>query len=85
MTKQIGEASGLDYDLNVEVSVGLLTCEECGRLPGWYSSQGEGEEAARRHLGATHKMLLLDAEDAAHGLANREAWFEAEADDYGLG
>ena len=56
----IGKDSGLDYDLNVTVEGGLLTCEACGRLPGYYSTQGEAVKEARLHLGKQHKMILAD-------------------------
>lgn len=58
MMKHIGKDSGLDYDLNVTVDDGLLTCETCGRLPGYYRTEGEAIKAARLHLGKNHTMLL---------------------------
>ena len=61
--KNIGKDSGLDYSINVKVDDGLLTCEECGRLPGYYKTGGEAEKAARLHLGKCHKMILADVMD----------------------
>ena len=67
---------------------------------GWYEWGRYGYEAMADKVAAraledefVHEVnvyLLLDAliveEDAkAYELANRDAWFEAEADDYGLG
>ena len=61
--RHIGKNSGLDYDINVTVDDGLLTCDTCGRLPGYYGTQAEAEKVARLHLGKKHKMLLLDAKE----------------------
>ena len=62
----IGKDSGLDYDLNVTVDDGLLTCDKCGRLPGHYKHKGEAVKAARLHLGKSHKMLLAKGRDDAN-------------------
>ena len=60
--RNIGRDSGLDYDLNVKVEGGLLTCEICGRLPGYYTREGNAIKEARLHLGKRHEMILADTE-----------------------
>ncbi len=62
MMKKIGKDSGLDYDINVTVDDGLLTCDKCGRLPGYHARPSNAKDAARRHLGKYHKMLLADVD-----------------------
>ena len=55
---RVGRSSGLDYEDDVLVEDGLLTCEVHGRLPGYYEHLGEAKEQAQRHLGRKHKMCL---------------------------
>lgn len=61
MQHVIGRDEG--YDVNVYIDGGLMTCQSCGRLPGYFPHRWDAESRARYHLSRKHRFREESSDD----------------------